>query len=199
MTVVGQPISTRRRPAQGDRRRTLYRGHSGRRRRHARIRLQHGCERPDRFDRHCCRRKSAGRARRAYVQKHAAHEPAALEPSAPSGTNLPAAPGPGNSLRGSADWHWWLPPRSTRRVMPARSSKLRTRPTRPWCLTCARPRRTPSSLPSACGRSSSSVGNADKAIADAPSKLSEPLRCPTGITTRWSRTRPWRSGTTTAR
>jgi xanthine dehydrogenase YagR molybdenum-binding subunit len=47
---------------------------------------------------------------------------------------------------------------------------------------------------------SSSVGNADQAIAPTPrSRSTRSTPCPTGITIRWSRTRPWRPGMMPAR
>ena len=46
-------------------------------------------------------------SRRAHPQKHAAHEPDALEPPAPAGANLPAASGRPDSLLGPARLRSW--------------------------------------------------------------------------------------------
>ena len=138
MNAVGQPISRidGRLKVTGGARYTAdirARGHRPRR-----DRLQHDREWPHRVDRHRCRRKGTRRARRAHPQKHAAHEPAALEPSAPAGTNLPAASGRPDSLRGSAG--------RVGRRRHARPGDLcrhadqgrRTRRIRPRCSTCER-------------------------------------------------------------
>jgi hypothetical protein len=69
----------------------------------------------------------------------------------------------------------------------------------PLCLTRGRPGRMPSSLRSACGRSLHWSGMPTRRSRTPRSKSSGLTRCPTDITTRWSRTRRWRSGTTGAR
>ena len=59
---------------------------------------------------------------------------------------------------------------------------------RPSCLTCGRPRRTPSSRRSACGRSRHRSAMLTRQLPAPRSKSSRPIRCQTAITTRWSRT-----------
>ena len=103
---------------------------------------------------------------------------AAVEPPAPAGADLPAASGRPDSLRRPAGCA-----RRRRHARPgdlcrhADQSRVRS-PTARRCLTCGRPRRTPSSLRSACGRSSSSIGDADQAIADAAVKIEQTYTMP---------------------
>jgi Aldehyde oxidase and xanthine dehydrogenase, a/b hammerhead domain len=66
--------------------------------------------------------------------------------------------------------------------------KVATKPTCLSCLTCGRPRRTPSSRRSACGRSLHPSAMPTRPSRTPQSKSSRPIRCLTVITIRWSRT-----------